>query len=289
MKTSVVLVALLSCHAVVAQQTIPARNNVVTGLALTEQMAVVGNMTMATKDVHAPASRSSWSAEVNSTSSAQSSSTATQNSAAPASNLAAETAVSQRLLDTEDRPAQASQTYGHVETWCCTWWGNCAFSHLGPATGLVDGCFSIWEDGSKYGVGYITVTPTVGTAISGLLDDNYTLRIQEGRTFLVSETRDAVSTEAALGVTISRSRSRHAIYTGVGVARGGSGRGYVGYGYRIGSAAVLSIGAAIGTVKRLSSAFREGDVVTIPPQSLTRDSVRVAPFLSLNYRIGALF
>jgi hypothetical protein len=211
---------------------------------------------------------------------------AAQNSDVPASHVAAETAAAQRVREIPpDRPEQASQTYGHVETWCCSWWLHCVFSHLGPASGRVDGCFSVWEDGSKYGFGFL-VSPTVGTAVSGLLDDHYTLRAREGRTFLVGESRDTVSAEATLGLTISRPRSRHSIYTGVGIARDGSGRGYVGYGYRIGDTAVLSVGGAIGTVKRLSGAFNEGDAVTVPPENLTRDRVRVAPFLSLSYRIG---
>jgi len=104
---------------------------------------------------------------------------------------------------------------------------------------------------------------------------------------VVQEDHDLVSTEPTLMLALSRAGTRSAFLFGFGVSHNGFGRGHLAYGFKLGEVAVLTLGAAVGPVKRLSTTIDHGlNPAGVDPELSRRDVIRAAPFIGVSFHLG---
>jgi hypothetical protein len=147
------------------------------------------------------------------------------------------------------------------------------------------------------------VVTTTGFAGSGLVDEHYTVRTivdqaASGSTPAVThreairETPDIANAEATYFVHLSN-LSDLARYLplsptfGVGLGTGVSGRLYAGTSWQFGNRGNLTVGVALGQVKRLSHNIDPKHLDDgVDPEATRRTLTRAAPFVALSWRLG---
>jgi hypothetical protein len=151
----------------------------------------------------------------------------------------------------------------------------------------------------KYGWKWTTTT---GFAFSGLTDQNFSARTvvvtpASGNTpavtrkELVQEATDGLRPEPIVLVHLSPIHhsfaERIALSLGVSLTPSGPARIYSGLSWRLGQIGALTVGAAAGSVKRLSRNVDTSDIGTADPQQLRRDLLLTRVFASFSLRFAA--
>jgi hypothetical protein len=142
------------------------------------------------------------------------------------------------------------------------------------------------------------LTTTTGFAGSGLIDDHFSFRTVTDKEATdttaavthreaVREERDIANAEATYFVHLDSLRAPFALSFGVGIGTGASGRLYSGLSWRLGNRGALTVGGALGQVKRLSKNIDEKNLgANVDPEATRRSVMRAAPFLAVSWRLG---
>ena len=136
------------------------------------------------------------------------------------------------------------------------------------------------------------VLTTTGLALSGLVDDHYTVVTETVNGTDVRKARaersDKISIpEATLFIHLTPfgSYSRLAASVGIGIASNASGRMYAGLSWRLGTAGALTFGVAGGNVKRLSRNVDVNNLGTVDPEATRRDVYRTSYMFGISWRL----